>query len=98
MGLLAGQLTKGRSALVTLQLRQNGLTDKLASILGDFLKSSIVTDLDLSYNSLSDPTGLSIAKALERNKVLVNLNLQGNLLKSQTGEALCKATLQNHTL
>ena len=57
---------KQKPALRILNLRANMLTDRLSQVIFDYINSYFfrLSDLDLSYNQLTDVTGVKVAKAI----------------------------------
>ena len=65
-GLISGLIMKQKPALRILNLRANMLTDRLSQVIFDYINSYFfrLSDLDLSYNQLTDVTGVKVAKAI----------------------------------
>jgi Leucine Rich repeat len=87
--------------LVRLRLSQSGVNDAVMNVVADFVAcNTSVVDLDLSYNDISDASGLALAAAIRQQRtssrssksskgVLQRLDLSGTLLGPASIAALC---------
>ena len=62
------------------------------------LRKSVLEELDLSYNNISDKNFESFARSLQRNKTLQHLNLCGNRLGASAVESLARSVRRNTKL
>ena len=62
------------------------------------LRKSVLEELDLSYNNISDENFESFAKSLQKNKTLQHLNLRGNRLGASPIESLARYVRRNTKL
>ena len=51
-----------------------------------------LTNLDLSYNSISDAGATCIAEAIKVNKTLTNFDLRGNVISAAGATCIAEAT------
>ena len=90
---LAKVLTNNKT-LKCLNLSWNSFKD--VSVLN--LRKSVLEELDLSYNNISDENFESFAKSLQKNKTLQHLNLRGNRLGASPIESLARYVRRNTKL
>lgn len=87
------------TALSSLDLRYNNLTDKSANALAKLLKESTsLRELNLMGNDITEEGIKIIAKALHGNKILQSLRLTGNKIGNKGGMHIAQALQINNSL
>ena len=89
-----GKVLTHNKTLKCLNLSWNSFKD--VSVLN--LRKSVLEELDLSYNNISDKNFESFARSLQRNKTLQHLNLCGNRLGASAVESLARSVRRNTKL
>ncbi|KAM4772416.1 leucine-rich repeat-containing protein 34 [Rhinophrynus dorsalis] len=75
------------------------VTDEDFHVIANVLsQSSLITNLDLRYNSISDNGAAHVADFLQNNSSLFYLNLMGNDIGTDGAESIAKALHRNETL